>query len=236
MGPDSPFSEEIQKKLAALPEDMRNLVYSSDMAAIIQQIGQKHQLHIDQIGALEAEAAAAMLGVTALSELPQNIADALSVDERTGAALAADVNDLLFIKIRESMKGLYGDTPRTPSPAPAAANVPPPQPTPAPRPAGPPAAPVMPAQQTPTPSATPAPAEIKPAVPPSAAPAQKMPVGMPPSADAMLALPSISAPKTVEMLPQKPVPASLPQQSAPTMPQKPQPKTYAVDPYREPVA
>src|SRR3989344_199460 len=104
MDQDSSFSDEIQKKLEALPPDIRSFIYSADMSSVVQQIGQKHQLHVDQVGALEAEAAAAMIGITEREEFVENLTEALNIDTQRSTLIAKDVNDLLFVKIRESMK------------------------------------------------------------------------------------------------------------------------------------
>jgi len=233
METDSPFSPEVQQRLDALPEDIRNLVYSSDMAAIIQQIGAKHQLHIDQIGALEAEAAAAMLGITKLEEFSENVVDTLNIDEQKSAAIVADVNEMLFKKIQNSMKALYDK--KTGSESVSASSTPPPPPQPKAQPA--PVAPIAPTPAAPTTSA-PAPVAAKPAavVPP--------PAQTPPSTSSGQAKPDLSAAenmlqnKTVSVpVPPAPpavAPAPTPAPAPAVKQEPPKPTNYTADPYREP--
>ena len=99
--------EEIQKHLASLPDDITKLLYSPDMGALIQRIGGKHQLHIDQTGLLEAETAEVMLGFTETKDYPQKLMEGLRIDRLKADAIAQDINDQLFVKIRESMKKVY---------------------------------------------------------------------------------------------------------------------------------
>lgn len=88
------------------------------MTKAVQDIGSKHQLHIDQMGALEGEVAAAMIGVTKLEDLTANIAEALSIEEQKASEIAKSVNEDIFIKIRESVK-LSTTPPAKPTPEPS---------------------------------------------------------------------------------------------------------------------
>lgn len=99
--------EEIQKRFDALPSDIKALVYSADMLRLIQKIGGKHQLHVDQLGSLEAETADVMSGFSRPEDFISNIEQSLQIDHAKAEAVAKDVNDMLFVKIRESLKKLY---------------------------------------------------------------------------------------------------------------------------------
>ncbi len=113
------YTSEIQKKIDALPPDIRQFIYSSEMESILRQIGTKHQLHIDQIGALETETAAVMIGLSKADEFVQNLTDSLNIDEAKSKVIADDINQQLFLKIRESMK----NTPKIPVPTPTTTTV-----------------------------------------------------------------------------------------------------------------
>lgn len=247
----SGFSPEIQSRINALPEDVRKLVYSTDMDAIVQEIGRKHALHIDQLEALEAEAAAAMIGMTDPAELTENITDALNLDQQKGMSVAKDVNDMLFAKIRESMKKIYSAEEKKAEPAapgPAAVTAPPMAASTMQKSV------VMPSIQTPqtklavsvmppkpgmpsapmTPSSAP-----KPPAPPlqNSAPKPPMPPAKAPDlhpAEVVMNQKTIQTPP-----PQKPpVPSASPAVGAPQPPTKgepPKPGAYKADPYREPI-
>ena len=98
------YTLEIQKKLEALPPDVRKLVYSAEMESVLRQIGVKNQLHVDKIGLLESETVAVMIGITNPNDFVSNLADTLNIDEIKSKAVANDVNTMLLLKIRESMK------------------------------------------------------------------------------------------------------------------------------------
>lgn len=172
--------EEVEARLNSLPEDIRTLVYSADMDAVIQKIGSSYQLHIDQLPLLEAEVGEVMLGFVSAQEFVSNLEKTLEIDSSKAEQITKDINDQLFVKIRESMKKLYG---QGSSPAPAA---------PAPS-----AAPVVPAPAVPTvaPVVPPPAVTASPTMPPSsAAPAAKAPEPHP--ADLMLTQKTVSAAPT----------------------------------------
>src|SRR3989344_6014058 len=117
--------EEIQKKFDALPADIKSIVYSADMLGVIKKTGEKYKLHIDQLDVLEAETADVMTGFSKPDDFVANLSASLSVDRVQAENIAKDINDGLFIKIRESLKRLYGEnkTPVTQATTPAPAKV-----------------------------------------------------------------------------------------------------------------
>ena len=109
----------MQERINSLPQEIKSMIYSSEMVAAIRQISTKHQLHVDQTGALESEVVAAMIGVTPLTELAENISDALDIDETKSNAIVVDVNELLLSKIRNSMKQADARTTTAPATQPS---------------------------------------------------------------------------------------------------------------------
>jgi len=132
--------EETKKKFDALPQGVKDLLYSFEMTSIITKIGEKHALHIDQMDTLNNETAQVMLGLTDTSEFPEILVEDLGVDKELADAIARDINDLLFTKVREALKkpsAASVSVPLPPTDAPVAA------PTPN-TPATPVAAPILP--------------------------------------------------------------------------------------------
>jgi hypothetical protein len=225
-------SDEIQKLIDALPPEVKALLYSKEMDNTVQQIGTKHQLHIDQIGELESEVAAAMIGISQMQELPQNISDTLGVDMTKSNGIVADINLLLLDKIRSSMK--KSDAEKSvimPSAMAVSAAAPTPTST----------APVAPAPVTtpvvPTPAATPLSTDMQIEPPEAPAPAKATPPApQMHEADVMLSEPTVSLPKKIETTP-TPMPVVAPT-ATPTAAkvEAPQPApSYKADPYREPI-
>lgn len=195
---------EAEERFEKLPSEVKELLYSPQMRIIIKKIGDKNQLHIDQLGLLEAETGAAMLGFTETADLPQTLAESLRIEKIKADMIAKDIDDLLFSKIRDAMKKTYEMNATTPvvvtSPPVAMPSAPISSPSVAPKPS---LVSVLPTASTP------------PAPPMS--PKPPMPVPDMHQADVML------SEKTLQVAPAS---AKKPEPGAPGI--------YKKDPYREP--
>ncbi|MDB5225653.1 MAG: seg [Candidatus Adlerbacteria bacterium] len=221
---------QVQKRLAELPQDVRDAIQSVDLSKKVQAIGQKQGLHIDQIGDLEDETILIMLGFAEPKEFVDQLVATLLVTPAQADAIASDVADDIFMPIRESMKA-WAEKKRggeeLPASAPAAVSVPQPEPASTPQV-------VMPSAAKPVlePAAPEAPVEVV-AVAPLLTPIS---VGPKPAvvpdlmaAEVMLSEKKVSTP----IAPSSPSPAVAPAASPATDPTLPQ--NYKADPYREPV-
>lgn len=99
--------QEAKARYESLPAEIKSLLYSPEMLMAVRQIAQKHQLHIDQTGILEDETSAVMLGFTETADYPAVLAETMDIDQAKASAVAQDINDLLFTKIRDAMKRTY---------------------------------------------------------------------------------------------------------------------------------
>ena len=99
--------EEAQKRFQNLPSEVKELLYSPEMSFTMQEVGRKNALHLDQIDSLNTETGQVMLGFASPEEFISNLVEMLRVDHTKAEAVAKDVNDMLFVKIRESMKKMY---------------------------------------------------------------------------------------------------------------------------------
>jgi hypothetical protein len=229
-------ADEAQRRFEKLPLEIQDLLYSYEMILAIKEVGHKNGLHIDQVGLLQAETSAVMLGFTEVEDFSSMLVERLHLDQVKADHIAKEINDSLFLKIRESMKKLYPSQPSAPTsvtpPSVAPATSTPPNPikisTP---PVAPP--PVVKPPPPPPPAFT---------APPAPAPAPK-PIE-PHPADVMLTQKTVTvappaAPKP-PIPPASPTPAAATQPAAPgATPDKttppPPPKSYGSDPYREPI-
>jgi hypothetical protein len=98
------IEQQIATRMAELPEDVRNAINDNDLDNKVRAIGQKFNLHIDQIGALSDEVMLAMLGFAPLEGFAGALATNLSLDPVLAQTITAEVNTSIFLSIRESMK------------------------------------------------------------------------------------------------------------------------------------
>ena len=206
-------ADEVEKRFQSLPEEAKKLLYSEEMHAIVMRVGQKHQLHIDQLALLEAETGQVMLGFVDTKDYPNELMESLKVDQAKAGAIAQDMNVMLFLKIRDAMKGVGGQTASTPTALPTQ-----------------PAKPAL-SSQIPSSSPTKLPQPSAPQPSPSI-PASKPQVPLAPHPhDLMLVEKTVTTPATPPKTP--PAPATPGQKEA--APPPPKPVDYKADPYREPV-
>ncbi|MDP4020830.1 MAG: hypothetical protein Q8P58_02210 [Candidatus Adlerbacteria bacterium] len=202
--------EEARKRFQALPPEVKELLYSPEMTFTMQEVGKKNGLHIDQIDALNTETGEVMLGLATTQEFVTNLMEMLRIDRAKAEAVASDVNDMLFSRIRNSMKGADNQsTPSTTTPL---------------------AQPTKPALSSQLPTSSPTPPSPKPAPPSTPAPVTKPQVPLAPHPhDLMLVEKTVTTPATPAKTPTPNTPAG-----QTPKPEPPKPQGYKSDPYREP--
>jgi hypothetical protein len=126
MGKQIYTEQELREKMRALPQIAQDYIFSPEMEAALQRVGQKHQLHIDKLGLLETEAVDVMIGATEPQDFVNNLVELLEIDVAEANAIAQDVNTELFEKIRAYMRGEAVPPAQTPAVEPVRAYVPPP--------------------------------------------------------------------------------------------------------------
>jgi hypothetical protein len=213
----------LEERLAQLPEDVRNAVLSVEWEGKVQAIGQKHRLHIDQVGALGDLTLMTMIGMVNLSDYPSQMAQQLNIPASDAEAITKEVGDEVFMPIRESLKKLSSPTnPAKPAPSTPVALTP---------------VLINTIPSTPTPKVTSATAPVAPAavnapitapIPPKA----PVPVSVAPKPDLSAADALLSATTVTTMA--APAAPAAPASAVPMNAEPPKPPAYSTDPYREP--
>lgn len=118
--PQNDVEKQIEARLAELPQEVRDAVLSADLPAQLQEIGRRNNLHIDQIGKLQDETMLVMLGFFDLDQFDEQLSQQLGIPPQAAAVLAQDVNEHIFMPIRQFMKGATNEQsvvpPAPPSP------------------------------------------------------------------------------------------------------------------------
>lgn len=100
--------EELEKKYATLPDDIRKAMSSMDIARFVENIGKSHSLHIDQIGQLMDEVSFIMLGFMHPSDFISNIQKSLEIDNEKAQEITKDINEKIFRPIKASLLSIHG--------------------------------------------------------------------------------------------------------------------------------
>jgi len=90
-----------------LPEDLKDVIFGLEMNEIVEKIGRENQLNIEQIGDLANETGMVMLGVTHPNEFIGNLTERLEVDKEKARAIAQEINEQVFKKVRESLRKIH---------------------------------------------------------------------------------------------------------------------------------
>jgi len=101
---DLDLQQQVQKRLAELPQDVQAAVRSAELAQKVQAIGKKHALHIDQIGKLEDEVYLVMLGFSDPAEFAENLGEELGLAKDQAIEVVTEVTHDIFMPIRASMQ------------------------------------------------------------------------------------------------------------------------------------
>ena len=213
---DIDVQQQVVERLSELPEHVREAILSVDLEKRAQEIGARHQLHIDQVGALGDAATFLLLGLTEPEDFASGLTSTLGIPADIAETLATEVGNEIFLPIREAMKVALEETEPviTPTVPPESAQVPNTQSL---------------AVNTP-PLAVPTSTPAKPGISQTTSVAIKTPVQSTPiafsAADNMLTQKTILTPLVA---PTTPLPTTPAPTEITTVP------TYKTDPYHEPV-
>lgn len=101
-------SEELERRYAALPDDVKNAISSEEVAMQLSAIGEKHGLLEDRVEVLVSETGYVMLGMTHPSAFIQNLTTRMGISRDSAQAIAEEVNQTIFKPVRESLKKIHG--------------------------------------------------------------------------------------------------------------------------------
>lgn len=100
-------SQQLKEIYMKLPDDLKEAIFSSDSSEAIQNIGKKYNLAVDKIGELADETGLVMLGLTSSRDYVANLSIRLNVPHESALKIANEVSNLVFSKVRESLKKVH---------------------------------------------------------------------------------------------------------------------------------
>src|SRR3989338_5600394 len=100
-------TQQIRGIYSKLLNDIKEAIFSVDVSDKIIDIGKKHKLAVDKIGIIGNETSRVMLGVTHPNEFIGNLTERLEVDKEKARAIAGEINEQVFKKVRESLRKIH---------------------------------------------------------------------------------------------------------------------------------
>ncbi len=104
MNPDTPeptFEESIKQVIQTLPPVIREYITQGKYTPVAINLTRKYGLRIDQSGVLEREIMLLLMGVDDPSEFAQALAEEAKINQETINNIAKDINDQIFVPLRE---------------------------------------------------------------------------------------------------------------------------------------
>ena len=105
---------QIKKIIESLPAAIRKVVESKELTITIEEIGNKHDLYIWQVGALVHECMLTLIGVHSSYDFIKNLKKNLEINEELAEKLRLEINEKIFKTIRKSMieaRDAYNENP-----------------------------------------------------------------------------------------------------------------------------
>ncbi|MBI4135959.1 MAG: hypothetical protein HY481_00175 [Candidatus Vogelbacteria bacterium] len=90
-----------------LPAVIQKALEAIDLHGIMRKIGTEQKLHIDQMGILDNEVGSVLVGETRPEEFLPRLKSKLQIDQVAAEAIAKEVNEQIFLPIRESLQKLH---------------------------------------------------------------------------------------------------------------------------------
>ncbi len=109
---------QLKSLIKKLPPEVQDLVLDSHTEEMVLEVGKKYNLHIDLIGELDDEVTLVLCGLTKPNEFAGHIKERLKIDDATTQKIVIDINNQVFLKIRESLQELANNRETTPVVAP----------------------------------------------------------------------------------------------------------------------
>lgn len=102
--PTPSFDESIKQVMQTLPPPIRNYIAQEKYTAVARSLMVKYGLHIDQGAVVEREIMLLLMGVENPDEFVLALSSEASLDQKTVDNIVRDVNEQVFMPLREEMR------------------------------------------------------------------------------------------------------------------------------------
>src|SRR3989344_8458457 len=100
--------EAIFQRYESLPDDLKDALMGVTTADAIYEVGRKADLNVEKIGELDEEVGLIILGFTPSANFISDLKTILGINEEKATEIASEINERVFLSIRESLKRLHG--------------------------------------------------------------------------------------------------------------------------------
>ncbi len=97
----------IEDQMATLPPEIKTVLAEFDWATKSNELGAKHQLHIDQLGTLQTEILLVLIGIVPPDSFESELKESLKLPDEKIAEIVKDANEMIFKPVRQSLVDIY---------------------------------------------------------------------------------------------------------------------------------
>lgn len=98
--------EELEKKFNSLPEEIQDIIYSPTTTKLVQEIGEKYELHIDKINNLMLAVEDTMTGDVRADEFISHITKELQITDEVAQKIGQEIDQQVFEGVRDAIKSI----------------------------------------------------------------------------------------------------------------------------------
>lgn len=101
---DPTLESDIKELMKEVPAPIRAVFASGKVETVAKNLMQKNQLHIDQGAVMEREIILLLLGLKSPDEFTKALTEEANLNQQTINSISKDVNDQIFVPLREEMR------------------------------------------------------------------------------------------------------------------------------------
>ena len=94
----------IEEQYQKLPEDLKQAIYSEDIALKLFELGRKYGITIEKNGFLAEEVGYLMLGLSRPEDFPKYVKERLDFNDEETVEVVKDINQLILYPLRQALK------------------------------------------------------------------------------------------------------------------------------------
>ena len=122
---DPTLENDIKELMKEVPVPIRAFFASGKVEIVAKNLMQKYRLHIDQGAITEREIILLLLGLKSPDEFTKTLVEEAKLDQQTVNGITRDVNEQIFVPLREEMRKESVEVKPPQAPIPAVASAPP---------------------------------------------------------------------------------------------------------------
>lgn len=101
---DLSFDESVKQVMQSLPPIIRQYIEQGKYTEVAKRLMHIHMLRTDQAGVIEKEILLLLMGINNPDEFVRALAEEAKLDQQTINSITKDVNDQIFVPLREEMR------------------------------------------------------------------------------------------------------------------------------------